>query len=347
MRALAFALLLLGCPSTVPLDDDDATSDDDDATPDRGPSPYALDDLLQLPHVQAKGTHNSYHLEPDPVWSPSHRYSHAPLDVQLEEQGVRQFELDLHYRSGVGFQIFHLPAIDGESTCLDLVDCLATIRGWSNANPWHLPIMIWIEPKDEDADSLDPELELLSGKWDAFDQALIDGLGRDRIVTPDDVRGSHATLPEAIEGDGWPTLGTMRGKVLFAMLDGGDARDEYVQGRPNAQGRVLFPGSDSPDQPWAAMFKINNAAGEAARVADLVSRGFVVTSNAGSAEGGDDNPQHWADSLAAGANFLSTDLPGEDPVEWFASIPGGTPARCNPVSAPPECVESELEILGD
>ena len=30
-----------------------------------GPSPYERDDELRLNHVQAKGTHNSYHQEPD------------------------------------------------------------------------------------------------------------------------------------------------------------------------------------------------------------------------------------------------------------------------------------------
>ncbi len=339
MPVLALVLLMLACPTAPP------AGDDDDATPvEPGPSPYTMDDVLQLPHVQAKGTHNSYHRQPDPVWHPSHRYSHDPLDVQLQEHGVRQFELDLHYRAGAGFEIFHIPAIDEEGTCRALGDCLGTVAAWSDAHPWHLPIVIWIEPKDEDADSLDPELEPLAGHWDAFDAALIDLLGRERIVTPDDVRGDHATLPDAVE-EGWPTLGTMRGKVLFALLDGGAARDEYLLGHDAAEGRVLFPGADSPEDPWAAVFKINDAAGEAARVADLVERGFVVTCNAGSADGGDGNAKQWDASLAAGANFLSTDLPAEDPDGWYADVPDGAPARCNPVSAPAGCTSFEIENL--
>lgn len=340
MRMALLLCLAVGC--AAPNDDDSSVGDDDDAT--QEPSPYLLDDVLQLPHVQAKGTHNSYHLEPENPVHPSHRYTHDPLDVQLEEHGVRQFELDLHYRTGQGFEIFHLPLVDEEGTCRALGVCMAAIKEWSDANPWHLPIVIWIEPKDEDLDALDPELEELSGKWDAFDEALVDAWGRERIVTPDDVRGAYDTLPDAIEAEGWPTLGTMRGKVLFAMLDGGDARTEYLEPSPVAAGRVLFPGSSSPDDPWAALFKINNAADEAERVADLVSRGYVVTSNAGSADG-DDNPTHWDASLAAGANFLSTDLPAEHPTDWFATIPDGTPARCNPVSAPTECTVEELEKL--
>ena len=36
------------------------------------------------------------------------------------------------------------------------------------------------------------------------------------VLTPDDVRGHHATLPEAITQDGWPTLDSARGQVIFA-----------------------------------------------------------------------------------------------------------------------------------
>ena len=68
---------------------------------------YPLDDELRLHHVQVRGTHNSYHVEPETVIHPSHAYSHAPLDVQLETQGVRTFELDLH-RMGDTFDVFHL-----------------------------------------------------------------------------------------------------------------------------------------------------------------------------------------------------------------------------------------------
>ena len=35
----------------------------------------------------------------------------------------------------------------------------------------------------------------------------------DDLLTPDDVRGSSATLEEAVTTDGWPTLGATRGKV--------------------------------------------------------------------------------------------------------------------------------------
>lgn len=115
--------------------------------------------MLRLNHVQAKGTHNSY-----PTWSLPRCWTHRldtrmrHLDVQLSEQGVRQFELDVHLRQDEGFEVFHIPLIEEETTCRKLVDCLGVVKAWSDQDPSHMPIMIWLEPKDEDADFLDDTL---------------------------------------------------------------------------------------------------------------------------------------------------------------------------------------------
>ena len=45
---------------------------------------------------------------------------------------------------------------------------------------------------------------------------------------PDDVRGSRATLEEAVLQDGWPTLRESRGKILFTLDNGGDYLRDYV-----------------------------------------------------------------------------------------------------------------------
>ena len=105
MRPLILLLTLMGCT-------DSPTSDTGLPMPE-----YPLDDVLTFSDVQAKGTHNSYHIEPETVFDASHRYTHLPLNEQLETQGVRQFELDIHYHTEDGFQVFHLPGLDAE-TCL-------------------------------------------------------------------------------------------------------------------------------------------------------------------------------------------------------------------------------------
>ena len=61
-----------------------------------GPRAYPRDDTLRLNQLQALGTHNSYHLLEGVAIDPELDFEHAPLDVQLGAQGVRQFEPDAH-----------------------------------------------------------------------------------------------------------------------------------------------------------------------------------------------------------------------------------------------------------
>jgi hypothetical protein len=50
-------------------------------------------------------------------------------------------------------------------------------------------------------------------------------------------------------------------------------------------------------------------------------------------------------ALAGGAQFVSTDyeVPDHRFGPYQVRIPGGTPARCNPVTAPPGCRPTEVE----
>ncbi|MCK6505044.1 Ca2+-dependent phosphoinositide-specific phospholipase C [Myxococcota bacterium] len=332
------ALALLACAAT-PLDRADDTAAE---TWDRGPNPHPLDDVLRLDHVQALGTHNSTHVEPESPLDDSHRYTHAPLSVQLGEYGVRQVELDLHLHETEGWQVFHLPVIDAETTCLALADCLGELKGWSDDHGWHLPLLVWLEPKD-DLDGTQEDLLPLTGRlWD-LEQALLEVWPEDRVFRPDELRGDHPDLPTAIAQDGWPLLGELRGQVLFALLDSDAYRDEYLADSPALEGRVMFADAGTATDPWSALVKD----GSAEEITAWAQAGFVVTDNVDGADASDEENQAGLDQgLAAGTHFLASDLPG--PVEgreYRAAIPGGQPARCNPVTAPPECTPQAIEDL--
>jgi len=325
-------LLLIACADKAPAPDTGW---------DRGPNPHPLDDVLRLNHVQAEGTHNSYHVQPEAPVDPSHYYTHAPLAEQVGGLGVRQLELDLHLREGAGWQVFHLPVLDEETVCLALTDCLAELKAWSDAAGWHVPLMVWLEPKD-DVDDLVEELLPLEGRIAEIEDALLAAWPRERIFTPDDLRGDHPDLPAAIAADGWPLLGEVRGKILFALLDSGDHRDEYLSGAPALEGRLMFVSSE-PGDPFSATIKD----GSDEDVTAWVDAGYLVTVNAGGADDSDaENQAAWDARLDAGAHFVATDLPGPaDGRAFEAAIPGGAPARCNPRVAPPECTAEAIEAL--
>lgn len=297
-----------------------------------------LEGLIRLNHLQLKGTHNSYHLPPAELVVPEWDYTHAPLDVQLEDLDVRQVEIDVHWDPDAGFLVYHIPLLDDRSTCETLQECLGLLKGWSDAHPEHIPLFVLIEPKDD----IDPHK--ITGHYDALDAALLAAWPRERIIAPDDVRGEHPDLRTALAADGWPLLRDCRGKVLFQMLDSDAHREAYLAPDPTLAGRVMFV-RGGPDEPWGSIVEIGGVIGREDEVRALVEQGYMVRSTADSTDPEDaaTNPARAQAALDAGSHLISTDFPA--PVEggyWF-ELPGGGPARCNPVGAPPECVDDALE----
>ena len=166
-------------------------------------------------HIQVFGTHNSYHIAPESNTVAEWNYTHDPLDIQLDK-GIRQFEIDVVWdpeREVIAVQ--HVPIIDARSTCDLLLDCLLVVTDWLDAHPNTVPLQILIEPKTEIATwSMTPHM-------DQLDDELRQGLGT-RLWTVDDQWGEYQTLRQSVVEGGWPTVGELQGKVLLALLDGGE-----------------------------------------------------------------------------------------------------------------------------
>jgi hypothetical protein len=341
---------------------------------------------VRLNEVQVIGSHNSYHVQPIPEliefyvgFDPNAifwEYTHRPLDEQFGLLGIRQIELDivvddpaggryaepkgpLVYYGEVthlpehdvpGLKVIHVPDLDFTSTCTLFVECLAILRDWSDANPDHLPILVLVELKDDP-----PPISLLTQPL-PFDAAAMDQIDAEirsvfpaeQILTPDDVRGTRATLREALEKDGWPTLREARGKVLFAMDNGGGKRDLYVAGHPSLAGRVMFTDSP-PGSPEAAFAKRNDPIGQFDDIQALVRDNYIVRTRADAdtveARTGDTAPRDAA--LASGAQFVSTDYPELGPfgTDYIVRLPGDASGICNPVDSPAFCRDDLLENL--
>lgn len=303
-------------------------------------------------------------------------YEHPPLPEQFADQGIRQIELDVfadpqggHYakRAGAslvglpvdadpemqepGFKVFHIQEIDIASSCLTFVACLQQVKQWSDANPEHVPVAILVEAKDTPIP--DPlnlgfavPLPIGAAEFDALDAEIRSVFPADRLITPDTVRASRATLEEAVLADGWPTLGQSRGKVMF-MLDNGDKRALYAEGHPSLRGRVMFTSAE-PGEPEAAFVKRNGPVGNEAEIADLVRKGYVVRTRSDAdteqARSGDTTMREAA--FASGAQWVSTDYVDPDPAvgtDFSVRFPGGGTVRCNPILLPAGCVATDIE----
>jgi hypothetical protein len=326
------------------------------------------DTPLRLNDIATIGTHNSYKLPMPPATLQRIRavdagmadaldYGHRPLVEQLDA-GARQLEIDVnydpeggHYRRGAsdpkllrpGFKVLHIPGIDNSSSCVLLVDCLRIIRGWSDAHPGHVPIMLLFNAKDEQnaARGGIDALPFDTAAYDALDAEVRKIMGPGKLVTPDDVQGRYPTLRDAVLADNWPTLAAARGKFVF-VLDEPPAKVAVYRGaRRSLEGRVFFINTDEAS-PAAAYLTLNDPVRDGARIRRDVAAGYLVRTRADAntreARIDDTGPRDAA--LASGAQYVSTDYLWADPRfagGYRVALPGGMVARCNPVRRPGGC----------
>ncbi|MGY8686500.1 MAG: Ca2+-dependent phosphoinositide-specific phospholipase C, partial [Verrucomicrobiales bacterium] len=160
------------------------------------------------------------------------------------------------------------------------------------------------------------------------------------------VRGDFDTLRNAVTNRGWPALDSVRGKIMFALDNGGSLRDQYLEGHASLKGRLLFASVDE-DHPAAAWFKINNPVGEFDRIQRLVRVGFMVRTraDAGTKQARENDVFQRDKAFASGAQFISTDYPEANKVfsAYQVRLPGYDVARTNPINGSEKLKGIDLE----
>lgn len=331
MKALAAVVLLAGCGTA-------ADPGEETCTPE--PFSYSRDSELQFSDLQALGTHNSYHVETTEGQIQEWEYTHAALGTQLRDQGVRQFELDLYFNPETGeLDVLHVPVLDPGTTCATLADCVREISDFSLNNPAHHPLTILLEYK-----STFSEEESL--RWlERTEEVLRTELGVEHLVLPSQVRADAPSLKAAIESNGWPTLGELRGKSLFVLHSGGSLRTRYVESF-SPEDWLLFPDAGGNlDLDYAAVHSLNDPIGSFDQIQALVMANHLVRTRADAnlEEGRSQDTTRLQQALESGAHFVSTDFPTPQAnLDYLVEIPEGTPSRCNPLSAA-DCTSEDVE----
>ncbi len=269
--------------------------------------------------------------------------------AMLEKQGVAADALLPHDKTGLdkpGYKVFHIADFDFRSSCNLFTACLGQLKAWSDAHPDHTPIFILIEAKDQSIPLLPNATKVLpfdKAAYDALDAEIVSVLGRDRIITPDDVRGQFPTLEAAVKAHNWPKLSAARGKFVFLLLTAMDVEglSGYREDRPNLEGRVAFLRS-TPGQSHAAFLLLDNALMRQDDIRKRVAEGYLVRTRADiETYEAKANDRTRADAaFASGAQVVSTDFykPGNAyGTNYVVRLPGGGDWRCNPVDAPANC----------
>lgn len=303
------------------------------------------------------------------------KYNHPPFDVQLDA-GLRALEIDVYYdptgnrfnkpaayrelqqkgitnlalfdTSGLsqpGFKVLHIADFDFRTHYPTLERALQALKSWSDGHPGHIPITIMVEAKDKGLPVFPNPATVLpftAKAFDELDEQVLSILGRDKLITPDDVRGGYPTLRDAVLAQNWPTVKEARGKFIFLLLPGSaglaaDQESPYSAGRPNLEKRVMFVQS-MPRDTYAAFLLLDNAIVRKAEIQKYVGQGYMVRSRA-DIETYEAKMNDYTRARAAfesGAQVISTDFFREGNgygTGYKVSLPGGGAVRPNPVNA--------------
>jgi hypothetical protein len=291
---------------------------------------------LRINQLQARGTHNSYHLRPLDNSTLSWQYDMPPLTEQLGSHGLRGFEFDVHAMNG-SLEVFHM-FVDPRSTCTPLAVCLSEIAAWSQAHPHHVPLLIFVEQKNS---------------WTTADVDRVDAIVRNAfppgvLYRPDDLTGNtYATVLEALRACGWPTLGDMRGKVMVALVANQAMTYHYTYQGSSLRGRAMFVAASAGGPPNVVILTHDYPVEMESTIRTAVANGFLVRTRSDMYPGQVNDPaaMHRA-ALRSGAHFVLTDYPaGSSYYPGYSSMfPGGGSLRCNPVTTGNgECLDGELE----
>ena len=325
---------------------------------------------LRLNEIQVIGSHNSYKMEIDPELlnqiaaadqklAASLDYSQLEIPAQLD-LGLRKFELDVYYDpeggrylkpSGLlqiknpkpystdelaypGFKVMHIQDIDFRSRCPRLENCIKQIVTWSQNHPRHLPIYITINAKDDviDLPGFVKPLAFDDAAWNDLDQTLMQGFGN-KLYTPDEFRGELDSLSDAV-AKGWPSLASMRGRVIVVLDHGGEKLKGYIADHPALRGRAMFVNA-LEGTAEAAIRIVNDPIADFDRIQDLVRQGYIVRtrSDADTLEARTGDSTRRDRAFASGAQIISTDYYQPDLrfSDFQVEFPNGALVRCNPV----------------
>ncbi len=312
-------------------------------------------------------------------------YDHPSILNQLDQFDIRSIELDVYRdpsgglfynRMGnammgldfeshepklkePGLKILHFPDFDYETHYFTFKDALSDVKEWSTNNPGHLPITVLVEAKEDNPDAMLPGVGLTSTL--PFSGNAVEEIENeinevfsgemDRIIRPDDVRGTYSTLRTAVISGAWPTISEAKGKLIFVLMGTEDVNNNYVNGHSSLRNRNMFIFAD-PLQDEAAYLKIDNPVDKFDEIRDYVNQGFIVRTQSDSdtyeARSGDTYRRDQA--FSSGAQIICTDYYQADAraassSEWSnysVDFPNNQVALFNDLVAP--TIEGDCDI---
>ncbi|UAB85610.1 phosphatidylinositol-specific phospholipase C1-like protein [Zunongwangia sp. SCSIO 43204] len=299
----------------------------------------------KINQVQVIGSHNSYkkaiedslyaYLESQDSLGrlKGLQYDHIPMLQQLS-MGLRNLEVDVYIdKNGgkfsnpkglslaedqskydpenkleePGFKMIHIPDIDFRTQYYLFENCLKDLKSWSEENPDHTPIFITLEPKDGEENNFGTSPDPFTAEaYQELDDIILESLGKEHIITPDDIRADYKTLNEAVTVGNWPTIDEAKGKFMFILDTKGAKMELYIKDHPSLKDRVSFTNSKE-NSPEAAAMIINDPYDK--RISDLVKKGYIIRTraDANTTEARNNDYSRFKTAKKSGAQIITTD----------------------------------------
>lgn len=240
-----------------------------------------------------------------------------------------------------GFKLMHIADFDFRSHYPTLESGLQALKQWSTKNPKHLPIFILVEAKDSGIPIFPDATQILKfdpAAFDALDQVVFDIIGKDHLITPDQIRGNYPSLNEAVKAKNWPNVKDSRGKFVFLLIPSGAGLSEenlYVAERDNLEGRAMFVQSN-PEDSYGAFLLLDNAIVRHEEIKKFVKEGYLVRTRADieTYEAKINDLTRANKAISSGAQIISTDFyttPNPYGTPYKVAFPEDKTARLNPL----------------
>ncbi|WP_137404056.1 phosphatidylinositol-specific phospholipase C1-like protein [Echinicola rosea] len=242
----------------------------------------------------------------DPVGG---RYSEPKALAQLDSAGTSHLPFDEAGKlDQAGLKLFHVQDIDFRSHHLLFKDALNELSNWSYAHSEHSPIIILINAKDGNSPQMTPALPFTAAALDSIDKEIRSVFPKEKLITPDMVRGEYASLEEAVLAEGWPLLEEVKGRFLFVLDEKEEKNNRYRSVHPNLEDAVLFI-NVKEGNPNAGFRIINDPVANHDYIQDLVSKGYMVRTraDAGTKEARNNDYSRFEKAKSSGAQVISTD----------------------------------------
>jgi len=295
-------------------------------------------------------------------------YEHEPLEKQLD-MGLRNLELDVFHdpqgsrytqpkgiemiRKGgnpnftfdtenklaiPGLKMFHVQDIDFQSHYLVFAEALQALKKWSNVHPDHHPIFILVNAKDAFVPNTIRPLPFTATALDSIDLEIRTHLGLEKLIIPDQIKGSFASLEQGVLNGNWPKLDQARGKFLFVLDESEEKIRSYLTQKPGLANAVFFVNLKEGN-PEAGFRIINDPIKNEAYIQELVRKGYMIRtrSDSGTEEARTEDYTQFEKAKSSGAQVISTDyyLPSKlFKSTYKVSFEGNKFERANPVLNP-------------